>query len=383
MNSRVKVSVLVPIYNVEEFLPECLDSLVGQTLKEIEIICINDGSKDSSLDIIKKYAAKDKRIVIIDKKNSGYGDSMNQGLKKATGEYVGIVESDDFIDKEAFSELYQIAKKYDVEVVKANFYEYYGETKKDQAVSGMFPFEMIGKVIDPRENKEIFYQPPCIWAAIYKNEFLKKNGIDFLPTPGAAYQDAGFNFKVWAMARKAYLIKRAYLHYRQDNANSSVKDASKIYCVKDEYDSIEEFLKKNDLMDELGATAFTCRFGGYIWNMHRLNRKAASEFSKVVKEDYKRAKEGGYLEFDKMDDVGKYNAKMIAVRHPKLYIAVRPLHDARNKIKPAVSKTLKVIFPRYRQRLRTIDALDRLRTAQENLSSRIDEIEKKDNKNEK
>ena len=383
MNSRVKVSVLVPIYNVEEFLPECLDSLVGQTLKDIEIICINDGSKDGSLDIIKKYAAKDKRIVIIDKKNSGYGDSMNQGLKKATGEYVGIVESDDFIDKEAFSELYHIAKKYDVEVVKANFYEYYGETKKDQVVSNMFPSELIGKVIDPRENKEIFYQPPCIWAAIYKNEFLKKNEIDFLPTPGAAYQDAGFNFKVWAIARKAFLIKRAYLHYRQDNANSSVKDASKIYCVKDEYDSIEEFLKKNDLMDELGTTAFTCRFGGYIWNMHRLNRKAASEFSKVVKEDYKRAKRGGYLEFDKLDDVGKHNAKMIAVQYPKLYIAVRPLHDVRNKIKPAISKTLKAIFPRYRQRLRTIDALDRLKIAQENLLSRIDEIEKKDNKNEK
>lgn len=383
MNSRVKVSVLVPIYNVEEFLPECLNSLVGQTLKEIEIICINDGSKDGSLDIIKKYAAKDKRIVVIDKKNSGYGDSMNQGLKKATGEYVGIVESDDFIDKEAFSELYQIAKKYDVEVVKANFYEYYGETKRDQTVSDMFPSNLIGKVIDPRENKEIFYQPPCIWAAIYKNEFLKKNEIDFLPTPGAAYQDAGFNFKVWATARKAYLVKRAYLHYRQDNANSSVKDASKIYCVKDEYDSVEEFLGKNGLMDELGPTAFTCRFGGYIWNMHRLNRKAASEFSKVVKEDYKRAKEGGYLEFDKLDDVGKHNVKMIAVRHPKLYIAVRPLHDVRNKIKPAVSKTLKAISPRYRQRLRTIDALDRLKTAQEDLSYRIDEIEKKENKNEK
>ena len=122
MNGRVKVSVLVPIYNVEEFLPECLDSLVNQTLKEIEIICINDGSKDNSLDIIKKYATEDKRIVIIDKKNSGYGDSMNRGLKKATGEYVGIVESDDFIDLDAFEKLYKIAKHENVEVVKSNFY---------------------------------------------------------------------------------------------------------------------------------------------------------------------------------------------------------------------------------------------------------------------
>lgn len=382
MNHRVKVSVLVPIYNVEQFLPECLDSLVNQTLKEIEIICINDGSKDDSLKIIKSYAKKDKRIVIIDKKNSGYGDSMNQGLKKAIGEYIGIVESDDFIDTEAFSELYRIAKKHDVDVVKANFYEYYGETKKDDAVSNMFLLDQTEKVIDPRKHREIFYQPPCIWAAIYKNSFLKENGIDFLPTPGAAYQDAGFNFKVWSVARKAYFIKRAFLHYRQDNANSSVKDASKIYCVKDEYDSVEKFLEEKGLMNELGPVAFTCRFGGYIWNLHRLNRKAALEFSGVVEADYKRAKEGGYLDSGKLDEIGKHNAKMLAIRYPKIYITLRPLHDLRNKFKPAVSKVIKAVSPRYRQRLRTIDALDRLRVAQEELADKIENIEKRNNENE-
>lgn len=382
MNHRVKVSVLVPIYNVEQFLPECLDSLVNQTLKEIEIICINDGSKDDSLKIIKSYAKKDKRIVIIDKKNSGYGDSMNQGLKKAIGEYIGIVESDDFIDTEAFSELYRIAKKHDVDVVKANFYEYYGEIKKDDAVSNMFLLDQTEKVIDPRKHREIFYQPPCIWAAIYKNSFLKENGIDFLPTPGAAYQDAGFNFKVWSVARKAYFIKRAFLHYRQDNVNSSVKDASKIYCVKDEYDSVEKFLEEKGLMNELGPVAFTCRFGGYIWNLHRLNRKAALEFSSVVEADYKRAKEGGYLDSGKLDEIGKHNAKMLAIRYPKIYITLRPLHDLRNKVKPAVSKVIKAVSPRYRQRLRTIDALDRLRVAQEELADKIENIEKRNNENE-
>lgn len=380
MKSRVKVSVLVPIYNVEKFLPECLDSLVNQTLKEIEIICINDGSKDNSLKIIKDYAKNDKRIVIIDKKNSGYGDSMNQGLKKATGEYVGIVESDDFIDKDAFLELYRIAEKYDVEVIKSNFYEYYGETKKDSTVSDMFSPDQIGKVIDPRKHREIFYQPPCIWAAIYKNSFLKENGINFLPTPGAAYQDAGFNFKVWSVARKAYFVKKAFLHYRQDNANSSVKDASKIYCVKDEYDSVEKFLEEKGLMDELGPVAFTCRFGGYIWNLHRLNRKAALKFSSVVKADYERAKEGGYLDPAKLDEIGKHNSKMFAIRYPKIYILFRPLHDLRNKIRPSVSKVVKAISPRYRQRLKTIDALDRLRVAQEELASKIENIEKRNNK---
>ena len=377
MNNRVKVSVLVPIYNVEQFLPECLDSLVNQTLKEIEIICINDGSKDGSLSIIKKYAKNDKRILIIDKKNSGYGDSMNQGLKKATGEYIGIVESDDFIDLDAFEKLYKIAKHENVEVVKSNFYEYFGDTKTDKAVSNLFPVSEVGRVIDPREEHQIFYQPPCIWAAIYKRDFLEGNEIRFLPTPGASYQDTGFNFKVWAMARRVYFVKRAFLHYRQDNSNSSVKDAGKIYCVKEEYDEIERYLGERGLMDELGPLVFTCRFGGYIWNMHRLKFKPAMDFTKTVKNDYKRAKKSGYLEVDKLDAVGKYNSKLIAIRHPKLYVFLRPLHDLRNSAKPVASNILKKISPRYRQRLETIKTINKLNEIQSELSVKISEIELK------
>ena len=377
MSNRVKVSVLVPIYNVEEFLPECLDSLVNQTLEEIEIICINDGSKDGSLGIIKDYATKDKRVKIIDKKNSGYGDSMNQGLKKAVGEYVGIVESDDFIDTDAFEKLYDIARKNDVEVVKANFYEYYGETKKDKATSELFLPEDTGMVIDPRTKREIFYQPPCIWTAIYKNEFLKNNHIDFLPSPGASYQDAGFNFKVWAMARRAYFVKRAFLHYRQDNSNSSVKDAGKVYCVKEEYDAVEKYLAENDLLNELGPIVATCRFGGYVWNLHRLKFKPAMEFAGVVKQDYIKAKKAGFLNPDKLDSIGRHNARLVAVRHPRLYVLVRPLHDLKNSIKPAFSKVIKAISPRYRQRLRTIDALARLKEAEDELSVKISRLESK------
>ena len=87
-----KVSILVPVYNVERFLPQCLDSLVAQTLEDIQIICINDGSTDGSLEILERYAAQDSRIEIIDKPNSGYGASMNCGLDAARGEYIGITE---------------------------------------------------------------------------------------------------------------------------------------------------------------------------------------------------------------------------------------------------------------------------------------------------
>ena len=119
-----KVSIIVPIYNVEQYLVECMESIVHQTLKDIEIICVNDGSTDNSLKIIQDYAQKDNRIVIIDKQNEGYGKGMNDGLDKATGEYVGIVEPDDFIDEDMFFQLYTIAKQNDCEVVKSCWYNY-------------------------------------------------------------------------------------------------------------------------------------------------------------------------------------------------------------------------------------------------------------------
>ena len=114
----IKVSILVPICNVEKYLRQCLDSLVSQTLAEIEIICIDDGSTDSSPEIIQEYAENDARIKVITKPNSGYGDSMNQGLKKARGEYIGIVESDDYIETDAFEKLYALAKEFDADVAR-------------------------------------------------------------------------------------------------------------------------------------------------------------------------------------------------------------------------------------------------------------------------
>ena len=120
MNS-VKVSIVVPIYNVENYLDECLNSIANQTLKEIEIICVDDGSKDDSLNIAKKWQRKDKRFIVITKENSGYGNTMNVGIDAAHGEYLGIVESDDYVDKHMFEVLYSAAVNNDLDVVKSDY----------------------------------------------------------------------------------------------------------------------------------------------------------------------------------------------------------------------------------------------------------------------
>ena len=120
---RPKVSVLVPVYNVEKYVGMCLDSLLCQTLKDMEIICIDDGSTDNSSAILAEYAKRDSRIIIITKENTGYGASMNLGLSRAKGEYIGIVESDDYALPEMFEQLYIKAQENELEVVKTNYYE--------------------------------------------------------------------------------------------------------------------------------------------------------------------------------------------------------------------------------------------------------------------
>ena len=112
-----KVSIIVPTYNVEMYLDQCMESLQRQTLKDIEIICVNDGSKDHSLEIMQRYAADDPRIVIIDKENGGYGKAMNVGLDRATGEYIGILEPDDYVPLNMYEDLYQAAKERDLDFV--------------------------------------------------------------------------------------------------------------------------------------------------------------------------------------------------------------------------------------------------------------------------
>lgn len=284
---KVKLSIVVPCCNVEAYLDECLSSIVNQTFKDIEIICVNDGSKDNTLGIIQSYAAKDSRIKIIDKPNSGYGDSMNKGFAMATGEYIGIVESDDFIEPGMFEKLYETAIEYEADVVKSNFWFYWSNPEKNE-LHEYFKKEECNKVIRPYEydNGSLFGRKPSIWSAIYKKTFLDENEIGFLPTPGASFQDTSFTFKVYSSAERMVCLYDAFLHYRQDNENSSVNNADKkAYCICDEYNEIKKFItehpeSKDKLYPIYGAAFYdTC-----IWMYERLSTKMRYSFIQDMSE---------------------------------------------------------------------------------------------------
>lgn len=299
-----KVSVVIPCYNVEKYLRQCLDSVVNQTLKELEIICVNDGSKDSTLSIIQEYANMDPRIRIIDKPNGGYGESMNRGFDMATGEYLGIIESDDYAELDMFEKLYACAKQHELDVVKSGFFYYYSKPEERNIPNPIASYITCQRTFCPTtsfrskmEMAEFFNIKPTIWSAVYRKEFICENHIRFNETPGASFQDTSFNFKVWALANRVRLMEDCFLHYRQDNEGSSINNPGKVYCVCDEYDEIEHFLKANPLKSAvLTPVMVRIKYDSYMWNYNRLSEPLQREFIRRFQLDFQRHLQDGFLQ---------------------------------------------------------------------------------------
>ena len=290
------VSLLVPIYNVEKYLRKCLDSAKNQTLKNIEIICINDGSTDGSPSIIREYITEDPRFKIVDKENSGYGASMNRGLDLAQGKYIGILESDDFFEPDALERLVGAAEENDAQVVKANFWFYWSEPQEKNELFELVTDKMAGHVVDPHEETDIFYSKPSIWSAVYRRDFLEKNEIRFLETPGASFQDSAFNFKVWASANRVVLLTDPILHYRQDNESSSVNSPAKVYCICEEHAEMDRFLDAHPEYSALRPIKEGIKFDNYMWNYERLTEPLQRDFIKRFSSEFNDDKSKGYLD---------------------------------------------------------------------------------------
>lgn len=241
------VSIVIPVCNVENFLKECLDSVINQTMKELEIICVDDGSTDHSLDILREYEKADSRVKVISKPNAGYGNTMNVGTDAATGEYVGIVESDDYVDKNMFQKLYQAAKQYNAEIVKSNHYTFSTHDGKQKKKLHYIctSLDYYNKVLNAKTCEEIYDFVMMNWTGIYKTDFLRKNQIRYNETPGASFQDNGYWFQAITLAERIVFINEAFYYYRQDNPNSSINNKKKIYCICDEFKYIGEFLDKH------------------------------------------------------------------------------------------------------------------------------------------
>lgn len=215
-----KISVIIPVYNVENYLEQCLNSVINQTFKDLEIICVNDNSTDKSLEILKKYAKMDKRINIISTLNYGLGAARNYGLKQATGDYIFFLDSDDWIRDDALELLYNKISDLDLEILfyqLINYMDEDGSLVNDQIYDHVcFQQEDLNKksIFTFEDVKNNLFQIPVVaYSKLYKREFIEKNNYRF--PEGILYEDNEFFYNVFFNCKKAGFLKEHLLYRRR------------------------------------------------------------------------------------------------------------------------------------------------------------------------
>ena len=296
------VSIVVPVYNVERYLRQCIDSLRAQTLEDIEIICVDDGSTDGSLAILREYEAIDTRVKVITKPNAGYGHTMNCGFAAATAPYVGILESDDFCKPDMCEQLYSKAVQHDLDIIRCDIALYWSAHENQARKAGYCFADGLGEPFDPRARIECFQLPPALCCMLVRKALVDNNGLRFLETPGASYQDTSFSFKLWACARRAMVIDDFFIYYRQDNETSSINHPGKMQCVPQEYAEIERFIcSDEERFGELRPVAIARKYGAYIWNYERLDSRYHAEFARQMACEMLEAQKCSLLDPDLFD----------------------------------------------------------------------------------
>ena len=250
----VKISVIIPVYNASEFLDDAFDCLLNQTFTDFELVCVNDGSKDDSLEILNDYASKDSRVKVIDKPNGGCGSARNRGLEEASGDYIYFFDPDDILDKNTFELAYDSAVQNDSDMVifKANIFDkngisnrqtffYYDRTIKKEKFNNITFEDIKGYVLKGG------YAP---WSKLYKKEFLDSYD-DFKFNLGLAFDDVPFHVKSMVRAKKMSFVNKILYHYRVDNVNSVNSTASNGFDIFKIIDIVEDILKGENRFEDL------------------------------------------------------------------------------------------------------------------------------------
>ena len=246
-----KLSIIIPVYNVEKYLPKCLGSILEQPFKDLEVICVNDGSTDGSLDVLQKIKKNDDRVVIIDKKNEGSGIARNIGLSTAQGEYVYFIDSDDWLEDDVLAKIIAKADELQTDILVFGGLSYYNGKGQNGAYSkNKLPKKYFGKVVSAKDiKKDIFKFPSTAWTKLYRRSFLIKNEIKFQNIRAGQDQLPFFHSMITA-DRIAILPENIYCY--QKNREGSVtsvkkkKSFSPIYV----FYGIEEMLEKTGMMEE-------------------------------------------------------------------------------------------------------------------------------------
>ena len=294
----VKVSVIMPVYNVERYLGEALESAMTQSLQEIEIIAVDDGSTDNSGIILEEYAQKDSRIKVIHKANTGYGHTMNVGIDAAQGEYIAVLESDDKMLPDMLQNLYMVAGTLGAEIVRGDwirFYEQDGEIVEE--VKNSCHKGMYYKVWNPKDMEPALFGCCMMsWSGIVCKDLLDKYHIRHNETPGASYQDNGFWFRMLCHAEKIVYIDQPGYLYRGDNPNSSVRQTENLFAMNEEYSYIYSYVKTRPELQGFLPVFWMLKYRNCLFTLRRIRAEYRKLYAKHMKEEFVAAKNKGELD---------------------------------------------------------------------------------------
>ena len=241
------ISVVVPVYGVEKYLRQCVDSILAQTYGNLEVILVDDGSKDLCPQIIDEYVARDARIRAVHQPNGGYSAAMNHGLELATGEWIGIVEPDDWIEPEMYETLMSKAIETGADIVKSDFNQVIDE-RKTGAFLSRYMVERPPTTGTIEEMAQIIGDHSSIWTAIYRRQMIEDNHIRFVPAPGAAWTDAPFQINTFLVARKIAWVDAPLYNYRFF-VSGGIKNIQIVF---------DRAVEMMDLLERYGAGMNTC-----------------------------------------------------------------------------------------------------------------------------
>jgi glycosyltransferase involved in cell wall biosynthesis len=281
MINNIKVSIIVPIYKVEKYLHKCLDSIVNQTLKDIEIILIDDCGGDNSIEIAKEFAKNDSRIKIVQNlKNKGQGYSRNVGIRLAKGEYIAFVDSDDRIESEMYEILYKKALEYDLDIVKCDFYyEFQNSLVKYDLSKFCSDFDKIYKVKD-NPLALLGYQITTVWNGMYKKEFLIDNSLFFNEI--VKYEDMIFSWGSMLKAQKIMYVPNSLYYYLQINSLSDTNTEKYYKFHLQNTKILGDFIEPGSILND-AYVLYVFRHFQYITSLRRnVNKKEFKNYRKLI-----------------------------------------------------------------------------------------------------
>ena len=285
-----KISVIVPVYNVERYLEECLNSIINQTFSDIEIICVNDGSTDNSAEILKKYEKQDNRIKIVNKKNGGLSSARNIGMQFATGEFISFIDSDDWVDKTMLEKMYNNITTLNADISICAVHNF---DEQKQEIDDSLPYFTLAlfnatfdnKVFSYADTKD-FIMDVCVmaWNKLYRKSFLDECKATF--PDGLIFEDGPFFFSIFFKTQKVSIVREFLYYYRINRTGSILQKHNKnLMDIIDIVNLMYEEISQTPIWEDIKHTFYKKKADDIFYRYQLIPFKYKKKFAKKFREE--------------------------------------------------------------------------------------------------